>query len=69
LTLKDFEAKLASSQMLRVHKSYLVNPDKVREIIPWFNNPLILVLEEYENEKIPVARHYIKNFQKAFQKI
>ncbi|MDR7868905.1 MAG: LytTR family DNA-binding domain-containing protein [Sporomusaceae bacterium] len=69
LPLKDFEAKLASTQLLRIHKSYLVNPDKVREIIPWFNNTLMLVLEGYETERIPVARHYIKDFQKAFQKI
>ncbi len=69
MTLKDFEAKLAASQLLRIHKSYLVNPDKVREIIPWFNNTFMLVLEGCEDERIPVARHYIKDFQKAFQKI
>lgn len=69
LTLKEFEEKLTASQLLRIHKSYLVNPNKVKEIIPWFNNTFMLVLEGYDGEKLPVARHYLKNFQKFFEKI
>ncbi len=61
-TLKEIEEKLNSSQFLRTHKSYLVNLEKIREIIPWFNNTYVLVLEGYTGENIPVSRHYIKEF-------
>lgn len=69
LTLKELEEKFTSTQLLRIHKGYLVNPDKVSEIIPWFNNTFMLVLKGYDSEKLPVARHYLKDFQKVFEKI
>ncbi|MBZ4654749.1 MAG: ypdB [Peptococcaceae bacterium] len=61
-TLKEIEEKLNSSQFCRIHKSYLVNLEKIREVIPWFNNTYVLVLEDYTEENIPVSRHYIKKF-------
>jgi DNA-binding LytR/AlgR family response regulator len=61
-TLKELNEMLKNRSFLRTHKSYLVNLDKVREVIPWFNNTYILVLENCNETNIPVARHYIKQF-------
>lgn len=61
-TLKEIEEKLNFSQFCRTHKSYLVNLDKIREVIPWFNNTYVLVFDGYSGEKVPVSRHYIKKF-------
>ncbi|VBB09641.1 Hypothetical protein LUCI_4939 [Lucifera butyrica] len=69
LALKEIEEKLASQSFFRTHKSYLVNLDKVCEVIPWFNNTYMLRLEGYNDEQVPVARHYLKEFNKAFEKI
>ena len=60
--LKEIEEKLSTYQFCRTHKSYLVNLEKIREILPWFNNTYVLVLEGYSGEKVPVSRHYIKEF-------
>lgn len=64
LTLKDLDSMLTEQGFLRTHKSYLVNLTKVREVIPWFNNTYVLALENCSEANIPVARHYIKEFNK-----
>ena len=53
---------LKNQNFMRTHKSFLVNLDKVQEVIPWFNNTYILVLENCSETSIPVARHYLKQF-------
>ncbi|MFC5045235.1 LytR/AlgR family response regulator transcription factor [Aquimarina hainanensis] len=48
-TMKSFEAELPSDRFLRIHKSYIVNLDKVDR----YNSRNI----EIEDEKIPLSRH------------
>ena len=45
---------------LRTHKSYLVNPEMVKEIIPWFNGTYNLLMQDNKASTIPVSRTYIK---------
>ncbi|MDU2065968.1 MAG: LytTR family DNA-binding domain-containing protein [Sporomusaceae bacterium] len=61
-TLKELAEILEPQRFFRTHKSYLVNLDKIEEIIPWFNNTYVLALEDCKETNIPVARHYIKQF-------
>lgn len=42
-----------SLRFLRTHKSYIVNMNKVREIIPWFNDTYILTVENCLKRKFP----------------
>ncbi|MDU4962141.1 MAG: LytTR family DNA-binding domain-containing protein [Sporomusaceae bacterium] len=65
MALKQIQQRLERSGFLRTHKSYLVNISKVREIVPWFNNTYVLVLDGCPVEDIPVAKHYIKEFNQA----
>lgn len=53
----------------RTHKSFLVNLSKVCEVVPWFNHTYMLTLEGLTDEKIPLARHYIKAFNIFFPEI
>lgn len=55
--LYDLEDKL---HFLRTHKSYLVNPDRVREVIPWFNGTYNLVMSDEKATTVPVSRTYLK---------
>jgi len=54
-TLNELEAKLANQLFFRCHRSYIVNLDKIKEIIPWFNNTYMLKMEN-KNTEIPVSR-------------
>lgn len=65
LTLKTMEDKFAKAMFLRTHKSYIVNLQKISEVIPWFNNTYVLNLSECPEKNIPVSRHYIKVFKEA----
>lgn len=57
-SLVTFERRLLNSPIKRVHRSYLVNLDMIREIEPWFNSTYNLLLTN--GEKVPVSRTYIK---------
>ena len=63
LPLKTLEEKLRPCGFLRTHKSYIVNMNKVREIIPWFNDTYILTVENCLEKEIPVSRHFIQSFK------
>ncbi len=63
MLLKDVEERLKNSAFLRIHKSYIVNMDKVREVLPWFNDTYLLVVEGCEKEEVPVSRHFMQEFK------
>jgi LytS/YehU family sensor histidine kinase len=62
LSLKDLQAKLDPERFLRTHKSYIVNSEKITEVIPWFGNTYLLVMEGCGEKDIPVSRYYLKDF-------
>ena len=45
-TLTHLEERLPSSKFLRVHRSTLVNVDRIREIQPWFQGDWVLILSD-----------------------
>lgn len=59
--LVTFERKLQHSQVIRVHRAYLVSVDAIIEIEPWFNSTYTLVMKD--GEKVPVSRTYTKNLK------
>ncbi|HEX3015865.1 MAG TPA: LytTR family transcriptional regulator DNA-binding domain-containing protein [Desulfobacteria bacterium] len=50
---------------LRTHKSFLVNPEMVREVIPWFNGTMNLVMNDKQKSLVPVSRTYLKEVKNA----
>lgn len=61
-TLKEFEESLDFNKFFRTHKSFIVNLDRVTEIVPWFSGTSLLVLDGTDEKDIPVSRHYMKDF-------
>src|SRR5688572_12758075 len=45
-TLTHLEERLPGSKFLRVHRSTLVNVDRIREIQPWFQGDWVLILAD-----------------------
>ena len=62
-SISDFHKKLKQDSFFRCHRSYIVNIDKITEIIPWFNNTYMLKLKGLDAE-IPVSRQNIPLFKK-----
>lgn len=61
-SISDFHMKLPQNNFFKCHRSYIVNLDKIKEIIPWFNNTYLLKLQDME-EEIPVSRHNLSKFK------
>ena len=56
LTLQEIEGLLPSSRFLRVHRQYIVNMDKITEIIPWFHGSYMLRMDDANASEVPVSR-------------
>jgi len=55
-TLDELHARLDPSVFWRVHRSHLVNINKVKEIVPWFSRNYILRMTDTKATEIPVSR-------------
>ena len=55
-TLDDLQARLDPSVFWRVHRSHLVNINKIKEIVPWFSRNYILRMKDARTTEIPVSR-------------
>jgi len=62
-SLAELEERLKATYFLRVHKSYLVNMDKVQEVIPWFKGTYWLKLKSGKKNEIPVSKSQIKKIK------
>lgn len=55
-TLRELDEKLSPHGFLRVHRRFLVNVEKVREVVPYFKGCLSLVVADAERTEVPVSR-------------
>jgi two-component system, LytTR family, response regulator LytT len=55
-TLDDLHARLDPAVFWRVHRSHLVNINKIKEIVPWFSRNYILRMKDEKATEIPVSR-------------
>jgi two-component system, LytTR family, response regulator LytT len=62
--LITYERKLHQKSIVRVHRGYLVNLDKIVEIQPWFHSTYNLIMKD--GEKIPVSRTFTKDLKEHF---
>ncbi|MGQ9826132.1 MAG: LytTR family DNA-binding domain-containing protein, partial [Desulfotomaculales bacterium] len=63
-TLKELESRLSPGMFFRTHRCYLVNLQKVKEIVPFFNGTYNLVMEDREGSEVPVSRAQAKRLRK-----
>lgn len=63
-TLKELEARLNPQIFFRTHRCYLVNLNKVKEIVPFFNGTYNLVVEDKERSEVPVSRAQAKKLRR-----
>jgi two-component system response regulator LytT len=54
-TLDELQERLDPGVFWRVHRSHLVNINKIKEIVPWFRNYILRMKDEKATE-IPVSR-------------
>jgi two-component system, LytTR family, response regulator LytT len=62
-TLDELQAHLDPGVFWRVHRSYLVNINKIKEIVPWFSRNYILKMNDGKATEIPVSRSQTKRLR------
>jgi two-component system LytT family response regulator/two-component system response regulator LytT len=62
-TLDELHAHLDPAVFWRVHRSHLVNINKIKEIVPWFSRNYILRMKDAKATEIPVSRSQTKRLR------
>ena len=62
ISITEFYKKLPKEFFFRSHRSFIINTEKIVEIIPWFNNTYMLKMQG-ESADIPVSRNNIPEFR------
>jgi two-component system, LytTR family, response regulator LytT len=62
-TLDELQASLDPEVFWRVHRSHLVNINKIKEIVPWFSRNYILRMKDGKGTEIPVSRTQTKRLR------
>ncbi|MEE8200303.1 MAG: LytTR family DNA-binding domain-containing protein, partial [Candidatus Acidoferrales bacterium] len=55
-TLEELQAHLDPNCFWRVHRSYLVNINRIKEVIPWFKSTYQLRMDDRRQSEVPVSR-------------
>ena len=62
-TLDELQARLDADLFWRVHRSHLVNINKIKEIVPWFSRNYMLRMKDAKGTEIPVSRAQTKRLR------
>ena len=66
-TIEDLQASLDPDLFWRVHRSYLVNINHIKEVVPWFKSSYQLRLDDRKHTEIPVSRVQTRRLRELFK--
>lgn len=66
-TIEELQASLDRETFWRVHRSYLVNVNRIREVVPWFKSSYQLRMEDKRQTEIPVSRVQTKRLRELLK--
>ncbi len=62
-TIEELQSNLDSDVFWRVHRSFLVNINRIREVIPWFKSSYQIRMDDKKQTEIPVSRVQTKRLR------
>ena len=66
-TLEEFQASLDSDVFWRAHRSYLVNINHIKEVVPWFKSSYMLKMADRKQSEVPVSRAQTKRLRELLK--
>ncbi len=66
-TIEELQSSLDPEQFWRVHRSWLVNINRIREVIPWFKSSFQLRMDDKKGTEVPVSRVQTKRLRALFR--
>jgi two-component system response regulator LytT len=64
-SLADAAARLEPAGFLRVHRAYLVNPERVVEVEPFFGGSYLLRVDDKARSEVPISRNFLPAVRKT----
>ena len=55
-TVEELQSNLDPNVFWRVHRSHLININRIKEVIPWFKSSYQLKMDDRKQTEIPVSR-------------
>jgi two-component system LytT family response regulator len=65
-TMNRMESRLDSRRFARIHRSRIVNTERIKELQPWFNGEYVVVLRN--GTRLPLSRGYRDKLQEQLGK-
>jgi two-component system, LytTR family, response regulator LytT len=65
-TLEELLDSLDANLFWRAHRSFLVNINHIKEVVPWFKSSYQLRLDDKKQTEIPVSRAQTKRLRELF---
>jgi two-component system response regulator LytT len=62
-TIEELQSNLDPDLFWRVHRSFLVNINRIKEVIPWFKSSFQLRMDDKKHTEIPVSRVQTKRLR------
>jgi len=66
-TLEELLESLDGNLFWRAHRSYLVNINRIREVVPWFKSSYQVKMDDKKQTEIPVSRAQTKRLRELFK--
>lgn len=65
-TLEELNENLNSNLFWRAHRSFLVNINHIREVVPWFKSSYQLRMDDKKQTEVPVSRAQTRRLRELF---
>ncbi|MGE5326375.1 MAG: LytTR family DNA-binding domain-containing protein, partial [Deltaproteobacteria bacterium] len=66
-TLEELMTSLDQSMFWRAHRSFLVNINRIKEVVPWFKSSYQVRMDDRKHTEIPVSRAQTKRLRELFR--
>ncbi|MFY9530253.1 MAG: LytTR family DNA-binding domain-containing protein [Candidatus Acidiferrales bacterium] len=66
-TIEELQASLDADKFWRAHRSYLVNINQIKEVVPWFKSSYMVKMNDKRASEIPVSRAQTKRLRELLK--
>jgi two-component system, LytTR family, response regulator LytT len=66
-TIEELAASLDADRFWRAHRSYLININHIKEVVPWFKSSYMLKMNDKRASEVPVSRSQTKRLRELLK--
>ena len=66
-TIEELQSTLESEVFWRAHRSYLVNINHIKEVVPWFKSSYMLKMDDKRASEVPVSRAQTRHLRELLK--